>query len=329
MFIDKNTLAILIIAILIDSIIGDPNWLWKWTGHPIALFAKFIDSCESFRVNSISPTAEKVFGFIVIVALILISILVGFILIYLLSESLIGILVCAIIASIFIAQKDLYDHVKQVYKALSKQNLSESRDCVAKIVGRDTAQLDEPGVVRAAIESTAENISDGIIAPVFWCLLFGLPGLLAYKAINTADSIIGYKNDRYINFGWATARLDDLVNYIPSRLSGFIISICAPIVNGKIRSAILTMFKDASKHNSPNAGWPEASMAGILGIALAGPRVYPTHKENGNWINAIGRKEVDSNDVNNALKILLTVCLLQLLIIGVFLLIYSLNLHAR
>ena len=325
MFIDKNTLTILIIAILIDLIVGDPNWLWKWTGHPVAFFAKFIDACENLRVNSISPTADKVSGFIVIITLTLISIFVGFILINLLSESLIGILVCTIIASIFIAQKDLYVHVKQVYRALSKKNLSESRDCVAKIVGRDTTQLDESGVARAAIESTAENISDGIVAPVFWCILFGLPGLLAYKAINTADSIIGYKNEKYKNFGWATARLDDLVNYIPSRLSGLLISACAPIVHGRIRSAISTMFKDASKHNSPNAGWPEASMAGILGIALAGPRIYPTHQEDGDWINAIGRKEVDSNDVKNALKILLAVCLLQLLIIGVFLMIYSLN----
>src|SRR5207247_4436998 len=140
--------------------------------------------------------------------------------------------------------------------------------------GRDPDQLDEAGVCRAAIESCAENFSDGVVAPVFWLALLGLPGLIAYKAINTADSMIGHLNSRYASFGWAAARLDDLVNLIPARLSGILLAVVAPVANGTIATSFMVMTRDASKHRSPNAGWPESAMAGALGLALAGPRRY-------------------------------------------------------
>ena len=315
MFVNENSLTILIIALLIDVIIGDPNWLWKRTGHPVAWFAKFILLFNKIRGTSSSSSYVKVLGIIAIFALTLVAILIGILLVQFFSDTLWGLIVSAVIASIFIAQKSLYSHVKQVQKALSGNDLEQSRKQVAKIVGRDPNKLDMSGVARATIESTAENISDGIIAPIFWCILFGLPGLIAYKAINTADSTIGYKNEKYKNLGWATARLDDLVNYLPARLSGFLIAICAPLTYGSIKTALSIMVKDAHQHNSPNAGWPEASMAGILGIALAGPRIYSTHTEDGNWINGSGRMIVSSVDVKNTLKILVAVCILLFFIL--------------
>ena len=315
MFVNENSLTILIIALLIDVIIGDPIWLWKWTGHPVAWFAKFILLFNKIRGTSSSPINVKVLGMCGIFTLTLVAILVGIMLVKFLSDTLWGLIVSGVIASIFIAQKSLYSHVKQVHKALTSNDLDQSRKQVAKIVGRAPQKLDKSGVARATIETTAENISDGIIAPIFWCLLFGLPGLLAYKAINTADSTIGYKNEKFKNLGWATARLDDLVNYLPARLSGLLIAMCAPLTNGSIKTALSTMFKDARQHNSPNAGWPEASMAGILGIALAGPRIYTTHTEDGNWINGSGRMIVSPVDVKNTLKILVAVCVLLFFIL--------------
>ena len=316
MFVDENILIILIFAILVDSALGDPDWLWKRLSHPVTLFAKFVLIVDKIRGSSLSSTANKVLGIVVIALLTLVSVLVGIMLIYLLPDTWWGILITSAIASIFLAQKSLCEHVQNVYKALKRNDLEKSREEVSKIVGRDPKQLDESGVARATIESTAENLSDGVVAPVFWCILFGLPGLLAYKAINTADSTIGYKNENYKDFGWATARLDDLMNYIPARITAVLIALSAPVVNGSIKSAMTTAIKDAQKHNSPNAGWPEATMAGVLGIALAGPRIYFTHTENGNWINKTGRKAVTSNDVHKSLLVLIAVCVLQFFVLA-------------
>ena len=324
MLVDENTLVILIIALLIDSIIGDPDWLWQHVRHPVSLFARFVLYFDKLRRTSNTPATDKLFGIVVITALTLISILIGIILVNLLKDSWWGIILSAFVASIFVAQKSLFSHVKQVCKALQGNDLEKSREQVSKIVGRDPKHLDKSGVTRATIETAAENLSDGIVAPVFWFIFFGLPGLLAYKAINTADSTIGYKNEKYMNFGWATARLDDWVNYIPARLSGLLIAFCAPCVNGSIKTAFKTMIKDASLHNSPNAGWPEASMAGVLGVALAGPRIYSTHKEDGNWINNTGRKEIGAVEIQNTLRILISVCIVQFLFLALVLLILTL-----
>src|SRR6185436_6153403 len=210
-----------------------------------------------------------------------------------------------------IAQRSLYQHVARVRSAFTDGGLAEARRAVSMIVGREPDQLDEAGVCRAAIESCAENFSDGVVAPVFWLALFGLPGLIAYKAINTADSMIGHRSPRYLSFGWASARLDDLVNLIPARLSGLLVAMVAPIAGGTTGTALRVMWRDAAKHRSPNAGWPESATAGALGLALAGPRRYGEQIVDDPLLNAEARKDAAPVDIGRALKLLVAACLLQ------------------
>jgi adenosylcobinamide-phosphate synthase len=209
-----------------------------------------------------------------------------------------------------IAQKSLYQHVARVRAAFAGDGLAAARDAVSLIVGRDPSSLDESGVSRAAIESCAENFSDGVVAPMFWLALFGLPGLLAYKTINTADSMIGHRSDRYRDFGWASARLDDLVNLVPARLSGLLLALAAPVTRGSIVSSLRTMRRDARRHRSPNAGWPESAMAGALRIRLAGPRRYAEGVVDDPYLNAAGRDAVPA-DIRRALRMLTAACGIQ------------------
>jgi adenosylcobinamide-phosphate synthase len=183
---------------------------------------------------------------------------------------------------------------------------------VQHVVGRDPDTLDEPGVARAALESLAENLSDAVTAPIFWALLLGLPGILAYKAINTADSMIGHPSERHEHFGWAAARLDDLLNYLPARIAGMIMCAAAAVVpGGSARAAWEAMWRDAPKHRSPNAGWPEAAMAGGLGLALAGPRVYDGEPVEDAWMGAGGRADATAADVRRGLKLFVIACAIQ------------------
>jgi len=197
----------------------------------------------------------------------------------------------SLIAAIFLAQKSLDSHVRAVFRELKRGKIEQARHEVSKIVGRDPERLDEVGICRAAIESLSENSSDGVIAPAFWFLLAGLPGLLAYKMINTADSMIGHKNDRYANFGFAAARLDDFANILPARLTVLLIVIAAWFKFGWVsaKSAWLVTLQDAKKHRSPNAGWPESAYAGALGISLAGPRSYALQQIEASFQNEAGR----------------------------------------
>jgi adenosylcobinamide-phosphate synthase len=227
-----------------------------------------------------------------------------------LPEGWIGIVIEGFLASVLLAQRSLYQHVARVRDAFADGGLAAARTAVSMIVGRDPDRLDEAGVARAAIESTAENFSDGIAAPIFWLAVFGLPGLIAYKAINTADSMIGHRSTRYEQFGWAAARLDDLVNIIPARLSGLLFIVVAPLVGGTMTRSKMIMFRDAPKHRSPNAGWPESAMAGALGIALAGPRQYAEGPVNDPLLNAEGRTATPA-DINRALKMFVAACVLQ------------------
>jgi adenosylcobinamide-phosphate synthase len=199
---------------------------------------------------------------------------------------------------------------------LLKDGLEGGRKAVSMIVGRDPNRLDEAGVSRAAIESCAENYSDGIVAPVFWFAVLGLPGLIAYKAVNTADSMIGHKNEVYADFGWAAARFDDLINLPASRLAGLFIALCAPLSRGSVRKSIACILDDARKHRSPNAGWPEAAMAGALNLALAGPRIYPGYTVNDRYLNANGRKDAKAEDITRALRILIGCFALEALLIA-------------
>ncbi len=188
------------------------------------------------------------------------------------------------------------------------------------IVGRDPESLDDSGVARAAIESCAENFSDGVVAPVFWLALLGLPGLFAYKAINTADSMIGHRTSRHRDFGWAAARLDDLLNLAPARLAGVLVALVAPVAGGSMIAAVKIMWRDARKHRSPNAGWPESAMAGALGVALAGPRRYGETVVDDLFLNAEGRANAAPDDIGRALKILIAACALEFVVYAALLL---------
>ena len=215
-----------------------------------------------------------------------------------------------------IAQRSLFTYVRRVGFALKNGGLSDGREAVSHIVGRDPDQLDQHGVARAAIESLAENFGDGVVAPVFWYVLFGFPGLLIYKAVNTMDSMIGHKSDRYKSFGFTAARLDDILNLIPARLSGFWIFIGSFFVPTSSPMKSLTiMFRDARKHRSPNAGWPEGAMAGALDISLAGPRKYREGQINDPWVGD-GRARVMPKDIKRALQTYVFACIVNAAVVA-------------
>ncbi|MGH6959089.1 MAG: adenosylcobinamide-phosphate synthase CbiB, partial [Dongiaceae bacterium] len=206
----------------------------------------------------------------------------------------------------------LYRHVAAVAEALEAGGLPAGRYAVSHIVGRDPEQLDDAGVSRAALESLAENFSDGVTAPLFWGLLLGLPGLLAYKAINTADNMIGHRTERHEAFGWAAARLDDLVNLLPARLAGATLAAAAAFLRSTDPAvAWHTMRRDAPKHRSPNAGWPEAAMAGALSLALNGPRAYHGEFIDDPWMGAGGRSDATPGDIRRGLRLYVIACGLQ------------------
>ena len=218
----------------------------------------------------------------------------------------------AVVMSTLIAQRSLYEHVAAVASGLETGGLGGGRLAVSRIVGRDPEALDQAGVSRAAIESLAENFSDGVVAPVFWAALLGLPGLLAYKVINTADSMIGHKSPRHLHFGWAAARLDDLLNLIPARLSGLIVCAASWLPPGADPlGAWRAMRRDARHHRSPNAGWPEAAFAGALGLAIAGPRVYHGELVDDHWMNEGGRPHGAAPDIRMALRLFVRACWMQ------------------
>jgi adenosylcobinamide-phosphate synthase len=225
-------------------------------------------------------------------------------------------LVCGAAASTCLAQRSLDTHVRAVADALEQKGIESGRHAVSQIVGRDTAELDEAGVSRAAIESLAENFSDGVVAPLFWLLVASLPGAFIYKAINTADSMIGHKSERYRAFGWASARADDLVNLPASRLTVIWLVLAAAILPGlSARHAIEAMWRDASKHRSPNAGWPEAAMAGALGLKLGGPRAYDGTMLNEPWIGD-GREQIGVQDIRVALTQYRAACAIQFAVVA-------------
>ena len=224
-----------------------------------------------------------------------------------------GIAVLALLAATLPAQRSLHEHVAAVAQGLEEEGLAGGRRAVAMIVGRDPESLDEAGVVRAATESLAENFSDGIVAPAVWGLLGGLPGMAFYKAVNTADSMIGHRTPRHAAFGWAAARLDDLVNLPASRLSALWIGLAAAMTPGaSAGGAARAVWRDAGRHRSPNAGWPEAAMAGALGLRLAGPRVYGAVRVEDGW-RGDGRAAATVEDLRRALALFSLACRLQLI----------------
>jgi len=293
---------ILALALILDARIGDPEILWRRIKHPVVWAGWVIDAFET-RLNKAEKSARYRFfgGGLCVFVLLVLAICFGVGLEWVLPDGVLGFAISAVLASVFIAQRGLYEHVVAVFDAFQSGGIAAARRAIARITGRDPQKLDEAGISRAAIESLAENFSDGVVAPAFWFLLGGLPGILAYKALNTADSMIGYRSPRYEDFGKIAARLDDLANLIPARLAGILIVLAAPLSGAALRA----MMKDAPQHNSPNAGWPEAAMAGALGVALAGPRVYGGQLVEYYWMNADGRKRAQIDDLEAALGVFL------------------------
>jgi adenosylcobinamide-phosphate synthase len=308
----SDTLFVVVAALAFDALIGDPDWLWRRLPHPVVLIGSFIGFLDrTLNLETQSSTHRKWAGVGAVSLLLTISVLSGALIEAVLRHVALGNVLIGLIASVLIAQRSLYQHVARVRSAFAEGGLADARKAVAMIVGRDPDQLDEAGVCRAAIESCAENFSDGVVAPVFWLALLGLPGLIAYKAINTADSMIGHRTARHGQFGWAAARLDDLVNLIPARLSGLLLAIVAPVADGAIATGLKVTWRDATKHRSPNAGWPESAMAGALGLALAGPRRYGEQRVDDPFLNGEARKDAAPDDIGRALDLFVAACLLE------------------
>lgn len=311
---------ILVLAIVLDWLIGDPKRLYRYISHPVQFMGELLMMIEGWlNVPGRPFRAQKVRGTIGFVLYLIVWVIVAIALTVIFDVIGVWGVACEIIlACVLISGRSLYDHVRDVCDALKFKTDQEARQAVGQIVGRDTAALDAQGVARAAIESGAENLSDGFIGPVLFYLVGGLPGLFLYKATNTADSMIGYKTQRFLGYGWAAARFDDLLNWLPSRITGFMIVLFAFVFYGRGSQSHSVMRRDASKHSSPNAGWPEAAMAGALGIAVAGPRVYKDMMKQDPWINARGRLDVGSEDIWQALRIMQAVIMLSIPLVGVF-----------
>ncbi|MDH3665541.1 MAG: adenosylcobinamide-phosphate synthase CbiB [Paracoccaceae bacterium] len=280
----------LALGLILDALIGEPDEIWRRAPHPVVLFGKLTEFLEKVLNQGLFRKAR---GALAMAALCLAAAIPAWILSL---DIFFGVLEVAALA-VLLAHRGLIDYVKAVADGL-RVSLEEGRYAVARIVGRDPATLDEAGVARAAIESAAENFSDAVVAPVFWYLVAGLPGIAVYKMINTADSMIGHKNDRYEEFGWAAARLDDVANWIPARLTGFVFCLV-----GDGRVAMDVMLRDAPRHRSVNAGWPEAAMAASLGVALAGPRVYEGERVDGPFLNAEAREDARPDDIEGAIRL--------------------------
>ncbi len=305
-------LLILVLALLLDRIVGDPDWLWQRFPHPVVLFGKAISSFDRrFNAKHLPGVLRRRNGAMSIIALSMGAIIAGWAIHgFLAFFGWLGILVEAGLVAVFMAQKSLADHVGEVSRALRADGLEGGRLAVARIVGRDPETLDEPGICRAAIESLAENFSDGVVAPALWYGFFGLPGLLFYKMLNTADSMIGHKSETYVDFGRAAARLDDIANWPAARLSILLIAAGALVKRGisGLGNAIRIAVRDGGLHRSPNSGRPEAAMAGALDIQLAGPRIYGGELVREPMINGAGRDTATVSDIEAGISIFYSAC---------------------
>ncbi|MET4148507.1 adenosylcobinamide-phosphate synthase [Bradyrhizobium sp. RT9b] len=287
------------VAMAVDALLGWPSWLFARIGHPVTWLGRLIGAIDAaWNRDSDPPAFRRAAGVAGVLLVIAISVAIGWVLQSLLPWGWMEIILVGVLAWPLVALRSLHDHVAAVAKPLLAGDIAAARDAVSRIVGRDPATLDEAGIARAAIESLAENASDGIVAPVFWGALFGLPGILGYKAINTLDSMIGHRNERHEAFGWAAARIDDVANFIPARLTGFLFVLLA----SRRSEALSCMTRDARRHRSPNAGWPEAAMAGGLGVRLSGPRIYHGSITNEPWLND-GARDPLAADISRGLTI--------------------------
>lgn len=303
-------MILLCLALVIEAALGYPAPVYTAIGHPVTWIGRLIGALDQ-RLNRDGETFEQRRRAGVLALLLLLAATLAAAAAIAFACRLLGpwgVIPLALCASSLIAQRSLFEHVERVAAALEKGGLGAGRTAVSMIVGRNPESLDEAGVSRAAIESLAENFSDGVTAPAFWLGLAGLPGAVLYKAINTADSMIGHRTPRHEAFGWAAARLDDLVNLPASRLTALLIIVAAALDDrAAAAGAFAAVRRDAGHHRSPNAGWPEAAMAGALGLRLAGPRIYGTVKVEDRWMGD-GRAEATAADIRAALRLYRRAC---------------------
>lgn len=277
----------MLVALAVEGALGWPDGLYRRIGHPVTWAGALIRIADQRLNHAAHPFWwRRAMGVLVCLGVTGLAWGLAWAVVSLLPHGALGACLTGLLAWPLVATRSLYDHVARVMRPLARGDLDGARGAVAMIVGRDPATLDASGVARAGLESLAESASDGVVAPVFWGLVFGLPGIAAYKAINTMDSMIGHLSPRHKAFGWAAARLDDLVNLIPARLTALLIIIAA---GRHWRRALAVTWADAGHHRSPNAGWPEAALAGALGIRLSGPRVYDGEVTDEPWVNPTGR----------------------------------------
>jgi adenosylcobinamide-phosphate synthase len=309
---------VLLAALLIDAIVGEFGPLFRVLPHPVAMIGAITDWLDR-RLNRErrAAGARALRGAVVLVVLAAAMAALGWLIADVSRSVPFGWIIELLLVVLLLAQRSLFDHVRAVARALERDGLAGGRAAVAHIVGRDPAQLDEHGVSRAAIESLAESFSDGVVAPAFWYLLLGLPGLFVFKTINTMDSMIGYRSERHAAFGMATAKLDDALNYIPARIAGgFIVAAAMFVPKGLSSQALSVMLRDGGKHRSPNAGWPEAAMAGALSVALSGPRMYDGKAEDAPWLGEEFSARIGTAEIRRALYLFVVACLVNAAVIA-------------
>ena len=307
-----DRLLMLVAGLAIDALFGEMPAVFHHVNHPVVLAGRAIAFFDrKLNRETRSEASRRGRGIITLILLVGAAATLGIAIERLCHGHLLGGVIEALLIAVLVAQRSLYEHVAAVAEALDAGGLGAGRAAVRRIVGRDPTSLDAHGVARAAIESLAENFSDGVVAPVFWYLLLGLPGLFAYKMANTLDSMIGHRTPRYRSFGWAAARFDDLLNLMPAPISALLLAAAAVFAkDGRPDRALVIMLRDGRKHHSPNAGWPEGAMAGALGLALAGPRHYPEGLVADPWLGD-GSARAATSDIVRALHLYKLACLIE------------------
>lgn len=306
--------AIVIAALLLDWIIGDMRWFFRFVPHPVVVIGKVIGFFDrKLNRETRGDVNLTIRGAVMTIAVTAMAAATGWGIQTGLHYLPHGWMAEIVLVAVLLAQRSLAGRTADIGRFLRNKDEQAARDGLRHLCSRDPKSLDPPAVARAAIESLSENFSDAVVAPAFWFAILGLPGLFAYKAINTMDSMVGYKTEKYLSFGMTAARTDDAVNWIPARLSGLLIVVASLFTpTGRPLKAFKTILRDAKKHASPNAGWPEAAMAGALGFALGGPRHYQGEGTKTTWIGD-GRARLDGTDIRRAVMLYTIACFLLLL----------------
>lgn len=274
--------GMMLVALVTETLLGWPTWLFTRIGHPVTWLGRLVTAFDrAMNHDAAASSVRRRAGAATVIAVAAVAALPAAAVQHLLPAGSTGVVLGGLLAWPLVAARSLHDHVEAVARPLRDGDIASARHAVSQIVGRDPERLDGAGIARAALESLAENASDGVVAPLFWGVLFGLPGIAVYKAINTMDSMIGHHTPRHEDFGKAAARLDDLVNLIPARITGLLFA----LVSGRPLKALHVMGRDAHRHRSPNAGWPEAALAGALDVRLSGPRSYADRTSDEPWLN--------------------------------------------